>query len=268
MGTRRHRDRDRMNRLTAVAGPMSVLLLAGCGAAGSGATSGPGGSTAAPAAPAVAATSTVTATARMLTPPPRPKREPVARPGAEPAFGWTARKVTASSLGKSWRKGCPVRPARLRAVTVGYWGFDRKPHTGVLILNQDVVKRTRAVFETMFERRFPVRSIRPVSDFGASDDASMAADNTSAFNCRLAVAAGSPSWSRHAYGRAIDVNPVENPYLFGTKVLPPGGKKFTGRAKARRGLIRRSDPIHDAFLEAGYSWGGDFSNPDYQHFDR
>jgi hypothetical protein len=138
----------------------------------------------------------------------------------------------------------------------------------VLILHRDVVRRTRPVFATMFERKFPLHGIRPVSEFGASDDASMAAGNTSAFNCRRAVAAGPPTWSRHAYGRAIDVNPVENPYLFDGRVLPPAGAEFTDRRSARRGLIRRGDPIHQAFVRAGYRWGGDFSNPDYQHFDR
>jgi D-alanyl-D-alanine carboxypeptidase-like protein len=161
-----------------------------------------------------------------------------------------------------------VSPSALRAVSVRYWGFDGLAHTGVLVLHRDVVARTRPVFATMFERKFRVRSIRPVSAFGADDDASMAADNTSAFNCRRAVAAGPPSWSRHAYGRAIDVNPVENPYLFGDRVLPPAGKRFVRRTTARRGLIRRKDPIRQAFRRAGYRWGGDFSNPDYQHFDR
>ena len=161
-----------------------------------------------------------------------------------------------------------MSPADLRSVSVGYWGFDRRPHVGVLILHRDGVKRTRPVFATLFDRRFPLRGIRPVSEFGGSDDASMAVDNTSAFNCRLAVAAGPPSWSRHAYGRAIDVNPVENPYLFGNRVLPPAGAGFTDRRTARRGLIRRGDPIYQAFRDAGYRWGGDFSNPDYQHFDR
>jgi hypothetical protein len=153
-------------------------------------------------------------------------------------------------------------------VSVRFWGFDGKRHTGVLILHRDVVKQTEPVFATMFERKFPIRGIRPVSEFGASDDASMAADNTSAFNCRRAVAAGPPSWSRHAYGKAIDVNPVENPYFFGRRVLPPSGKRFTDRTTARHGLIRRGDPIHRAFQKAGFHWGGDFSNPDYQHFDR
>jgi hypothetical protein len=237
-------------------GVLAVLPLIGCGP--------PTGVNARPATTTTAEASPTPTP--VLTPPARPRRSPISR--AEPVFDWTVRKVSARELGKSWRRGCPVPVSALRSVSVEYWGFDRAPHTGVLILHRDVVKRTRRVFATMFERKFALRAVRPVSEFGASDDASMAADNTSAFNCRKAVAAGPASWSRHAYGRAIDVNPVENPYLFGNRVLPPAGKEFTDRDTARRGLIRRGDPIHRAFLDAGYRWGGDFSNPDYQHFDR
>jgi len=242
---------------------LALLALAGCSAADPTVATlqGNGG------AVVVASTPAATPT-RVLRQPRRPNRRPITRPGPKPSFSWTVHKVSARALGKSWHPGCPVPSAKLRSVSVRFWGFDGVPHTGVLILHRDVVKRTRPVFAVMFEQKFPVRGIRPVSEFGASDDASMAADNTSAFNCRRAVAAGAPSWSRHAYGRAIDVNPVENPYLFGDRVLPPAGAEFTARGPARPGLIRRKDPIHKAFLKAGYRWGGDFSNPDYQHFDR
>jgi len=264
MGASGRRDRDRLiaGLLLAVL-LLAVLFLVGLTLTGCGSGSEPKG--AATATPTVTPSATPTSA---LTPVPRPSRSPITRPSPEPTFGWTVRTVSARTLGKSWHRGCPVPPSALRSVSVRFWGFDRKPHTGVLILNRDVVSRTRAVFAVMFDRKFPLRGIRPVSEFGASDDASMAADNTSAFNCRRAVAAGPPSWSRHAYGRAIDVNPVENPYLFGRRVLPPAGAKFTDRGTAERGLIRRQDPIHQAFLKAGYRWGGDFSNPDYQHFDR
>jgi hypothetical protein len=177
-------------------------------------------------------------------------------------------EVTAADLGASWREGCPAGPAALRAVTMTHWTFDGEVADGVLVLHRDVVADTRAVFATMFEVRFPLRSVRPVTDFGASDDASMAADNTSAFNCRLAVAAGPPTWSRHAYGKAIDVNPVENPYLFGGDVLPSAGAAFARRTPVRPGMVVEGDRVHAAFIAAGYRWGGEFANPDYQHFDR
>ncbi|MFI7586440.1 M15 family metallopeptidase [Spongisporangium articulatum] len=194
---------------------------------------------------------------------------PTPSPAARPTrFTWTVSRVSAKYLGKSWHAGCPVGPRTLRHVAFTYWGFDGERHRGVLVLHHSVVKRTRTVFRTLYQERFPMRSVRPVSYYGGSDDRSMAADNTSAFNCRKAVAAGAPSWSLHAYGKAIDVNPVENPYLFDGRVLPPNGKGYVSRKKARPGLIRRGDPVYDAFRAAGYRWGGSFSSPDYQHFDR
>jgi hypothetical protein len=161
-----------------------------------------------------------------------------------------------------------VPASQLRIVRLTFWTFDGDLAEGDLVLNRDVVDRARRVFATMYRTRFPMRSVRPVTAYGSSDDRSMAADNTSAFNCRRAVAAGPPTWSNHAYGRAIDVNPVENPYLFQGRVLPPNGRAYTDRRRAAPGKIRRGDAVHRAFRAAGFAWGGDFSNPDYQHFDR
>lgn len=194
--------------------------------------------------------------------PPRIRKEV-----SKPAFRSSVVRVDARALGSSWRSGCPVGPQDLRAVSVTYRGFDGRAHVGVLVVHRDIATRVVAVFSRMYAVGFPLRSVRPVTDFGSSDDASMAADNTSAFNCRRAVASGPPTWSRHAYGKAIDVNPVENPYLFAGRVLPPAGAAFTSRARPRPGLIRRGDAVHRAFTGVGFRWGGTFSNPDYQHFD-
>jgi hypothetical protein len=183
-------------------------------------------------------------------------------------FVWRVRPATRATLGSSWRPGCPVPPSHLRIVRLTFWTFDGELAQGDLVLNRDVVDRARRVFATMHRTRFPMRSVRPVTAYGSSDDRSMAADNTSAFNCRRAVAAGPPTWSNHAYGRAIDVNPVENPYLFQGRVLPPNGRAYADRRRPAPGKIRRGDAVHRAFRAAGFAWGGDFSNPDYQHFDR
>ena len=95
----------------------------------------------------------------------------------------------------------------------------------------------------------------------------MSVDNTSAFNCRYAVAPGPKRWSVHAYGEAIDVNPVENPYLSGGKILPPEGSRYADRSKTRRGMARAGGVLVDAFTAAGWKWGGRWSfSPDWQHF--
>src|SRR5579872_1628725 len=96
--------------------------------------------------------------------------------------------VSRAELGASWHPGCPVAPAQLRKVTLPYWGFDGQPHTGALVVNVSSVSAVEAVFLRLDHERFPIRRMTPISAYGGSDNRSMAADNTSAFNCRYAVA--------------------------------------------------------------------------------
>jgi hypothetical protein len=159
---------------------------------------------------------------------------------------------------KSWHRGCPVGLGDLRLLTLSYWGFDRRAHAGRLIVHRDAVRPVRRALHSLYDARFPIRRMRLVDDYGASDDRSMAADNTSAFNCRLA--AGSSHWSMHAYGRAIDVNPRENPMILHGRPEPPNARR------SGRGVIHAGGVAVRAFARAGWSWGGRWSAPDYQHF--
>jgi hypothetical protein len=164
----------------------------------------------------------------------------------------------------SWRAGCPVPLADLRYLTVSYRGFDGAVHDGELVVNADAVDALTQVFGALFAAGYPIRSMRLVDDLGADDDASMAADNTSAFNCRSI--AGTRTWSQHAYGRAIDVNPVENPYVTRSEVFPPAGADFAARPELP-GVLHDGDPAVAAFAAAGWLWGGAWPTPtDYQHF--
>ena len=179
----------------------------------------------------------------------------------------TITPVSRAQLGTSWHAGCPVGPSALRLVVVPYWGFDGRRHQGSLVVNASVAVRVSGIFGRLYRARFPIRRITPVAAFGGSDDRSMAADNTSAFNCRYAVAPGPKRWSVHAYGEAIDVNPVENPYLSGGKILPPAGRRYVDRSTARPGMARIGGVLVDAFAAAGWQWGGRWgSSPDWQHF--
>ena len=111
--------------------------------------------------------------------------------------------------------------------------------------------------------------MQPVSVYGGSDDASTAADNTAGFNCRDAVATGPAHWSEHAYGLAIDVNTVQNPYLEGGSVQPPNGAPFVNRADVRPGMAVPGGQLIAAFRSIGWGWGGDWAGtPDYQHFSQ
>ncbi|HUQ22080.1 MAG TPA: M15 family metallopeptidase, partial [Gaiellaceae bacterium] len=110
--------------------------------------------------------------------------------------------------------------------------------------------------------RFPIRRLQPVSAYRGSDDASMAADNTSGFNCRFV--GGTSRWSMHAYGEAIDVNPVENPYVHGGRISPPAGRAYADRSRDRAGMSTRGGVLVRAFASVGWNWGAGFG--DYQHF--
>ncbi len=183
-----------------------------------------------------------------------------------PPYTAVASRVTAADLPSSWRPGCPVGPEDLRQIQLSYWGFDDQPHTGVLVVHATEVQAMTDVFRRLYERRFPIRRIEPIDVYGGSDEASTAADNTAAFNCRNAVASGPPTWSTHAYGRAIDVNPLENPYILNGRVLPPEGAPYVDRTNVRPGMAVRGGELVNAFAASGWSWGGVWVNPDYQHF--
>ncbi len=139
--------------------------------------------------------------------------------------------------GRSWRLGCPVGLDDLRLLTVSYWGFDGQPHAGNLVVHRDHAAALLAAFHSLFDQHFPIERIQLVDDFGADDAASMAANNTSAFNCR-AIDGHPGVWSEHSYGWAVDINPVQNPWVRGIQVDPPGRRPL--RRPLRAGA--RHDP--------------------------
>lgn len=189
-----------------------------------------------------------------------------------PRFRAEVSSVTADDLGLSWRVGCPVAPSDLRAVEVDHVTADGHPARGVLVVNRAVVDEVVVIFQRLYEARYPITSMRPVDEFGADDDASMAADNTSAFNCRTVT--GGSAWSRHAFGTAIDINPITNPYVRDQAggdrtVLPPAGSAFVDRSAHHPAMIRSGDVVTRAFAAAGWRWGGDYVTlKDHHHFDR
>ena len=184
-----------------------------------------------------------------------------------PPFAASISPVTAAELRYSWRPGCPVGPAQLRRVRLAYWGFDGRRHVGALVVRDRVAPQVVVVFRRLYRARFPIRRLRPIDAYRGSDPRSMAADNASAFNCRYAVAPGPKRWSVHAYGEAVDVNPVENPYLEGGAVRPPAGARFLDRSRARPGMAVPDGTLVSAFAAAGWQWGGRWTaSPDWQHF--
>lgn len=164
---------------------------------------------------------------------------------------------------------CPVDLTDLRLVRVSHIGFDGRRHSGELVVRARHARSVVEIFERLYEARFPIRRMRPVDDYGGDDDRSMAANNTSAYNCRRV--AGQDTWSDHAYGAAIDINPVQNPYVTSSGVLPPAGRRFADVDRSPgvdvgKGVIARGDVVVRAFRDSGWSWGGEWTQPDFQHF--
>jgi hypothetical protein len=184
-----------------------------------------------------------------------------------PRFSATVSPVHWADLRFSYRAGCPVGPAELRTLRLTHWGFDGRAHSGRIVVNRRVAADVVTVFRRLYAARFPIRRLRPVSAYRGSDAASTAADNTSGFNCRRAVGSATGSWSMHAYGLAIDVNPVENPYVLGGRSLPPAGRRYLDRRRVRPGMAVEGGVLVEAFESVGWAWGGRWSgSPDYQHF--
>jgi D-alanyl-D-alanine carboxypeptidase len=179
---------------------------------------------------------------------------------AEPLGAETRARMS----GVSMHTGCPVGFTGLRLLTVDHWGFDGRVHRGRLVVHRDAATSMLRAMRALYRLRFPIRRMRLVDAYGADDRRSMAADNTSAFNCRFV--AGTERWSEHAYGRAIDLNPVENPYVSASgHVSPPAGEPFAHRSRHRPGMV--GGRAVEAFAAAGWKWGGDWPWPkDYQHF--
>jgi hypothetical protein len=186
---------------------------------------------------------------------------PPYRSSVRPLPGWIRDLIR----GSSWRPGCPVGLDELRVVRVTFWGFDRQAHRGRLVVHRAVARDVARLFGTLYAARFPIRKIRLVDYYGADDKRSMKDDNTSAFNCRYRNGVCC-TWSMHAYGKAIDINPVENPEVWSGGVSPPNGQAFVDRSVHRRGMLFHGDRVWWAFHAIGWPWGGDWSLPDYQHF--
>jgi hypothetical protein len=183
-----------------------------------------------------------------------------------PTFSASVHELTAADLPASWRPGCPVSVEQLRAVDATFWGFDGAVHQGRIVVAADVADDLTGVLRDLFAARYSIEKMEPVDRYGGSDDDSVDANNTSAFNCRYATGS-TTRWSEHAYGHAVDLNPLVNPYVTASTVLPPQSEAFLDRTRTDPGVIHDGDPAVVAFESRGWVWGGHWrSSRDYQHF--
>jgi hypothetical protein len=158
---------------------------------------------------------------------------------------------------------------RQKLIKLKYYSFDGRVHQGQMVLHKDLVKDIKKVFDLALKEKFPIKSVIPMSDkrFRKNgrwdDDMSMAAGNSSSFNYREITGGG--RMSNHAYGRAVDLNTFQNPYIKGKISLPPGAKYDPSAP----GTFTADDAIVKTFISLGWAWGGNWKSPtDYQHFEK
>jgi hypothetical protein len=188
---------------------------------------------------------------------------------APPEFRAVVRAISPSERADMtpsvWRRGCPVGLSALRHVSLPFVGFDGRVRRGALVVHHSAARDVVTAFRALYRARFPIRRMRPIQAYGGDDFASIEADNTSAFNCRPAT--GSSRWSEHAYGRAIDINPIENPYVSGGRTSHRASVAYLDRSPARAGMAVEGGVLVEAFDAVGWGWGGRWSSiKDYQHF--
>lgn len=161
-----------------------------------------------------------------------------------------------------WHRGCPVGLSSLRLLTVSYHGFDRQTHDGELVVNATVATPLLSVFRRLYHLRFAIHGMQPIDTSG---------DDTASFECRDAASSPCPgtppthSWSMHAFGEAVDVNPTENPYTGCGRTRDPASIPYLNRSRHRLGMVTQA--VVAAFASIGWGWGGSWSGTkDYMHF--
>ena len=194
----------------------------------------------------------------------------------QPAFHSSIRPLSAQQRaqldGNVWHPGCPVSLSDLRLLSVSHVGFDGRMHIGQLVVNRDVARQLVTVFRQLYGLRFPIRHMRFVEAYGPARAHPKDGDISGSFECREAVpspcsgGSGTGSWSNHAYGHAIDLNPVENPYVGCGMTHDPAGRKYLDRSRLRPGMV--TPAVVRAFGSIGWGWGGTWSGDtkDYMHF--
>lgn len=176
--------------------------------------------------------------------------------------------------GNSHKKSCPTSLKDLRYLTLSYIDFNGNTKIGELIVHKDVSLEVVNIFKTLYETSYPIERMELVSNYKGDDFNSIEANNTSAYNCRNIE--GTNRWSRHAYGKAIDINPIQNPYVSKKgKISHTASLKYKVREQkdlnnlGQEALILKDGIVVNMFKKYGWIWGGDWKTiKDYQHFDK
>lgn len=175
--------------------------------------------------------------------------------------------------GNTYKNGCPVSMRDLRYLRIRHKNFKGGESWGEMIVHREVADEVVKIFKALYEADYPIRRMRLVSDYKGSDWQSIEDDNTAAFNCRRAT--GSKHYSKHAYGRAIDLNPLENPYISSRgHISHRASLRYRKRSHLNdtyeeRAVLLPGDKAVKIFKQYGWKWGGEFRGiKDYQHFSK
>ena len=174
--------------------------------------------------------------------------------------------------GKSYKPNCTIPRSELRYLRVLHYTLDGKIRLGEIVCHKDIARDLTDIFRQLFDAHYPIENIRLVDDYDADDERAMNANNTSCFNFRYV--AGSKVLSNHSRGKAIDINPLYNPYVKrrtnGTTIInPKKGAPYADRSKHFNYKIDRNDLAYQLFTKHGFTWGGSWKSlKDYQHFEK
>lgn len=186
----------------------------------------------------------------------------------EPIFSYSPipDSIKNKMLGLSIPKSQPISFDSLSYLRLTYYGFDENTHVGEMIVNKDIAPDVVDSFKEVYYKKYPIEKIKLIDEYNADDELSMADNNTSSFAYRTIK--GTNVISNHGKGLAIDINPLQNPHVVGNTASPKEGETYIDRSNVRKGIIIEGDDLYNAFVSRGFSWGGHWKNPDYQHFER
>jgi hypothetical protein len=246
-----------------------AMALAACGTSDrSGATPSPQqGTPPVVASPSPSASSATGATGAV--------EHPTERSGFKGKIDALPAGLAAQMRGTTWKSGCPVPLDDLRILHFNYWGFDHTLRRGPMVVNASVAEDVLWVFKRLYEAEFPIKKVALATEFKPERFAqhrriTSHRSVTASFNCRPVVTALGPGsdFSQHAYGLAIDLNPVQNPYVTaGGFVRNRAAEPYLDRARHLEGMIHEGDVVFRSFAAIGWEWGGNWSgDKDYMHF--
>lgn len=169
-------------------------------------------------------------------------------------------------LGTSMPSNQPISFDELSYIELSYYDFNGKVNTGEMVVNKSVANEVVDIFKELYDKKYPIEKIRLIDEYNAIDAESMADNNSSSFCYR--TIANTNKISNHGLGIAIDINPLQNPHVVNGVANPIEGQEYANRSNYKPGMIVEGDDLYNAFISRGWTWGGHWKNPDYQHFEK